>query len=119
MRLHEAHLLRNHVDSILQADADARLIVYGDFNDTWGSAPLKTIVGSFNDPGYLTAIRATDRAGVYWTHYWALHDIYSRFDFITVSQPLKRDVDFKSSHIIDDPEWKDASDHRPVLAIFR
>jgi endonuclease/exonuclease/phosphatase family metal-dependent hydrolase len=119
MRLHEAHLLRNHVDAILQADAKARLVVYGDFNDTWGNATLKTIVGSYNDPSYLTAIRASDRAGVHWTHYWELHDIYSRFDFITVSQPLKRDVDFTNSHIIDDPEWKAASDHRPVLAIFK
>lgn len=119
MRLHEAHLLRNHVDAILQADAKARLVVYGDFNDTWGNAALKTIVGSYNDPGYLTAIRASDRAGVHWTHYWELHDIYSRFDFVTVSQPLKRDVDFPNSRIIDDPEWKDASDHRPVLAIFK
>ncbi|MEO0016955.1 MAG: hypothetical protein RLZZ522_238 [Verrucomicrobiota bacterium] len=118
MRLHEAHLLRSHIDSIFQADAQARLVVYGDFNDTWGTAPLKTIVGSYNDPTYLTAIRASDSAGVHWTHYWELHDIYSRLDFITVSQPLKREVDFKNSQIIDDPEWQDASDHRPLLAIF-
>lgn len=119
MRLHEAHLLRSHIDSIFKADAQARLVVYGDFNDTWGTPPIKTIVGAYNDPTYLTAIRASDSAGVHWTHYWELHDIYSRLDFITVSQPLKPEVDFKSSHIIDDPEWKDASDHRPVLAIFK
>jgi endonuclease/exonuclease/phosphatase family metal-dependent hydrolase len=119
MRQNEAHLLRSHVDSILKADAKARLVVYGDFNDTWGNPTLKTIVGSYNDPGYLTAIRARDRVGVHWTHYWELHDIYSRFDFVTVSQSLKRDVDFDNCRIIDDPEWKAASDHRPVLAIFR
>jgi endonuclease/exonuclease/phosphatase family metal-dependent hydrolase len=119
MRQHEAHLLRNHVDAILQADAKARLIVYGDFNDAWGTPAVKTIIGSYNDPGYLTAIRARDRAGVHWTHYWEIRDIYSRFDFITVSQSLKRDVDFDQCRILDDPEWKDASDHRPVLAIFR
>lgn len=119
MRQHEAHLLRAHIDSLFQADPKARLIVYGDFNDTWGSPSLKTIIGSYNDPSYLTAIRASDRVGVHWTHYWELHDIYSRFDFITVSQPLKREVDFARCRILDDPEWKDASDHRPVLAIFR
>jgi len=119
MRRNEAGLLRQHLDSILNAEAKARLVVYGDFNDFWGSSSLKTITGNFNDPTYLTAIRAQDKQGLYWTHYWALHDIYSRFDFIAVSQGLKPDVDFKKCHIIDDPEWIDASDHRPVMAIFK
>lgn len=119
MRQNEAHLLRAHVDSILSSDPNTRLIVYGDFNDTWSTPTLKTIVGTYNTPNYLTAIRANDRQGTFWTHYWQQRDIYSRFDFITVSQALKRATDFKNCRIIDDPEWKDASDHRPVLAIFR
>lgn len=119
MRLQEAHLLRTHVDSILAADSKARLVVYGDFNEDWGTPPLKAIVGTFNTPGYLTAIRAKDRMGTHWTHYWELHDSYSRLDYITVSQSLRRDTDFENSRIIDDPEWHDASDHRPVLAVFR
>jgi endonuclease/exonuclease/phosphatase family metal-dependent hydrolase len=119
MRLHEAHLLRDHVDAILAADPKARLIVYGDFNDNWGTPPIKTIVGTYNTPSYLTAIRAKDRAGVYWTHYWAIRDSYSRLDYIAVSQALRRDTDFATCRIIDDPEWLDASDHRPVMAVFR
>jgi endonuclease/exonuclease/phosphatase family metal-dependent hydrolase len=118
IRLNEARLLRQHVDTILKADPAARLIVYGDFNDTRGSAVLKTITGSFNDPAYLTAIPVEDKQGQRWTHFWGLHDIYSRFDFITISHSLKPDVDFKHSRILDDPEWNDASDHRPLLAIF-
>ena len=119
MRLQEAHLLRAHVDSILAADPKARLVVYGDFNEDWGTPPLKAIVGTFNTPGYLTAIRAKDRMGTHWTHYWELHDSYSRLDYITVSQTLRRDTDFENSRIIDDPDWHDASDHRPVMAVFR
>jgi len=119
MRIHEARLLRRHVDRILQADADARLVVYGDFNDTRPSKAFKTVTGSYNDPGYLTAIPAKDSRGEAWTHFWELHDIYSRIDFITVSRALRREVDFQASHIIDDPTWNDASDHRPVLAIFK
>lgn len=118
IRRNEAGLLRQHVDSILKADPAARLIVYGDFNDTWGSAALKTITGTYTDPSYLTAIRAEDHHGAHWTHYWELHDIYSRFDFIAVSRTLKPDTDFKNSYIVDDPEWIEASDHRPLLAIF-
>jgi endonuclease/exonuclease/phosphatase family metal-dependent hydrolase len=32
---------------------------------------------------------------------------------------LRSEVDFRASHIIDDPAWNEASDHRPVLAIFK
>ncbi len=119
MRIHEARLLRRHVDSILQADADARLIVYGDFNDTRPSKAFKAVTGSYNDPGYLTAIPFKDSRGEAWTHYWEPHDIYSRIDFVTVSRALRSEVDFRASQIIDDPGWNVASDHRPLLAVFK
>lgn len=119
MRIHEARLLRRHVDSILQAAPEARLIVYGDFNDTRPSKAFKTVTGSFNDPGYLTAIPFKDSRGETWTYYWALHDNYSRIDFVTVTRALRPEVDFHASHLIDDPTWNDASDHRPLLAIFK
>ena len=118
MRLCEARLLRHHVDAIFKAEPAARLIVYGDFNDTRASATLKTITGNSGDPTFLTAIAAQDRQGERWTHFWELHDIYTRFDFITVAQSLKHEVDAKHSHILDDAEWSSASDHRPVLAVF-
>jgi endonuclease/exonuclease/phosphatase family metal-dependent hydrolase len=119
MRVHEARLLRRHVDAIFKDDPQARLIVYGDFNDTRPTRAFKTITGSYNSPDYLTALPAKDSRGHAWTHHWAPHDIYSRIDFITVSRPLRQELDFKASHLIDDAEWDQASDHRPVLAIFR
>jgi endonuclease/exonuclease/phosphatase family metal-dependent hydrolase len=119
MRVHEARLLRRHVDSILGTDPNARLIVYGDFNDTRPTKAFKAVTGSYNDPGYLTAIPVKDGRGHAWTHHWAPHDIYSRIDFITVSRGLRPDVDFRASLIIDDPEWDKGSDHRPLLGIFK
>jgi len=119
MRIHEARLLRRHVDAILETDAQTRLIVFGDFNDTRPSKAFKTVTGNYNDPGYLTAIPFKDSRGETWTHYWELHDIYSRFDFVAVTRTLKPEVDFRASHIIEDPAWIEASDHRPLLAIFR
>ena len=119
MRVHEARLLRRHVDVILKEDPQARLVVYGDFNDTRPTRAFKTVTGSYNSPDYLTALPAKDSRGHAWTHHWAPHDIYSRIDFITVSRALRQELDFKASHIIDDPEWDQASDHRPILAIFR
>jgi hypothetical protein len=35
------------------------------------------------------------------------------------SAALRRDVDFKESRIIDDRLWSKASDHRPMLSVFR
>jgi endonuclease/exonuclease/phosphatase family metal-dependent hydrolase len=119
IRLHEARLLRRHVDSILEADADARLVVYGDFNDTRATPAIKAVTGNYNDPTYLTAIPAKDSDGHAWTYHWPLHDIYSRIDFIMVSRGIRGDVVFEAAKIIDDPEWDEASDHRPILAIFK
>ncbi len=119
IRLNEARLLRRHVDSIFKTDADARLIVYGDFNDTRATAPIKQITGKYNDPTYLTAIPAKDSNQEAWTHFWSINDIYSRIDFIMVSKALRGEVDFPASRIIDDPGWNDASDHRPVIAILK
>lgn len=119
IRRGEAHLLRSHVDAIFRNEPNIRMLVYGDFNDTRSSIAVKTIVGNHSDPSYLTAIPFTDRSGETWTHFWDLHEIYSRIDFVTISRRLKDEVDFRSSKIIDDPNWNEASDHRPVLAIFR
>lgn len=118
MRRAESLLLRSHVDSIFAKNPDERLVVYGDFNDTRSSVSGKNITGSYNDPGYLTAIPAEDSAGTRWTHHWALHDIYSRIDFIAVSKSLKPGTDFAKAKVLDDPEWAKASDHRAVLAVF-
>ena len=107
------------MDSILGADAAARLIVYGDFNDTYPSKALRAVTTGDEESQHLTPIYLKDSRGEAWTHHWSNQDIYSRIDFIMASQALKREIDFRSCHIIDDPDWSKASDHRPVLAIFR
>ena len=119
IRLNEARLLRRHVDSILKADAEARVVAYGDFNDTRPTPAIKVITGKYNDPGYLTAIPAKDSRNHAWTHHWALHDLYSRIDFIMVTRGLRSDVDFRAAKIIDDADWDKASDHRALMAVFR
>jgi endonuclease/exonuclease/phosphatase family metal-dependent hydrolase len=119
IRLNEARLLRRHINTILTADADARLIVYGDFNDTRATPAIKTLTGKYNDPSYLTEIPLKDSHLEAWTYHWALHDIYSGIDFIMVSQGIRRDVDFPAAKIIDDAEWEQASDHRPGMAVFK
>ena len=112
-------LLRDHIDSILTSDAAAKLVVYGDFNDTRASPAIKLIQGTYNHPNYLTPLPLKDRNGEYWTHFWDREDVYSRFDWIMVSQPLKPEVNFEASRIIDDSEWDKASDHRAVMLLLK
>ena len=119
MRVHEARLLRRHVDSILAAEPAARLVVYGDFNDTYPSMTVRTITGGPDKRLRLKPVYLRDSRKEAWTHHWSQHDIYSRIDFITLSSAMDRQVNFRASRIIDDSGWDKASDHRPLLVVFR
>jgi len=119
MRIHEAELLRRHVDGVLKNDPDARLVIYGDFNDSRNSMAIKTVMGSYGSDNSLMPIRLRDSRGHSWTHCWEYEDIYSRLDYVAVSDALKSEVNFKGSCVIDDPLWEKASDHRPLLVVFR
>ena len=46
LRLGEARFIRQRLDERLTANPEERIVLCGDFNDTWGSPALKTIVGS-------------------------------------------------------------------------
>ncbi len=115
MRRNEAKVVRKHLDSIFKKQADAKLIVYGDFNDTTRSPSTRTIFGRYNARNSLRPIDLKDERGENWTHNWNHQDIYSRIDFIAVSRSLSPKIDRKISRIIDQPYWEDASDHRALL----
>lgn len=119
IRLNEARLLRRHIDTLFKINENTRVVVYGDFNDTRATPAIKMITGNNHDPTSLTAIPGKDSRGDTWTYNWALQDLYSRIDYIMVSRALREEVDFPAAKIIDDVGWDTASDHRPVLAVFR
>lgn len=119
MRINEAQLLRKHIDEILKADPLARIISYGDFNDTRRASPLKIVQGTYNSPRGMTPIGLHDSRDEYWTHFWEREDIYSRFDYIMFSQALKKEVVYEACGIIDPVNWRMGSDHRAVKAVFR
>lgn len=115
MRLHEARIARRHLDRILEAEPGANLIVVGDFNDLRHEAPVKTLQGTFNGPGYLTALTLSDPHGFRWTHHWSFADSYSRFDYALYSRGLKDEIDRAASGIHHWKNWDRASDHRPLV----
>ena len=119
MRRSESHLLRREVDAILREDPGARLVVYGDFNDTRNSPTLRTAQGPARSNSALTTIPLRDSRGHLWTHHWDYQDVYSRFDYVMVSPILKDLVDRDHSKILDGEETAGASDHRPLLVILK
>jgi endonuclease/exonuclease/phosphatase family metal-dependent hydrolase len=119
MRRNEAHLFRREIDSILETDPQARLVVYGDFNDTRQSPTIKTVHNPGKGPRSLNMIALKDSRGHYWTHHWSFQDVYSRIDYVFVSQALRRSVDWDACKIIDSEAVTGASDHRPLLVILK
>jgi endonuclease/exonuclease/phosphatase family metal-dependent hydrolase len=119
MRINEAQLLRRHIEGILKEDAQARLICYGDFNDTRRTSPLRIVQGSYNSPTYIAPIALRDSRGELWTHYWEREDVYARIDYIHYSPALKAEVIYQECGIVDLPNWRKGSDHRAIKASFR
>lgn len=118
-RIQEAHRLRGHIDAILNADSDARLVVFGDLNDTRRSQVVTLIAGSFGFGRQLFPVPARDSNRQMWTHHWRYQDVYSRIDYIFITETLRAEADLDSARVIDDREWRSASDHRPLLLDFR
>ena len=130
LRLQEAKALRGIVDEHFKADADAKLIVLGDFNNVKSSDSTKEIIG--RGKFKLTDTRPAERNGdntpneiprfeprnVTWTHYYGVEDTYSRIDFILLSPAMARDWVTNETYALTIPNWGVGSDHRPIVAAF-
>jgi len=117
-RLQEAHRLRAHIDALLIADPAARLVVFGDFNDTRRSRTVTTVAGTVGSGRQLLPAPARDSRRQMWTHHWRYQDVYSRIDYIFIASSLSDEADFDNARVLEDPEWRKASDHRPLLLDF-
>jgi endonuclease/exonuclease/phosphatase family metal-dependent hydrolase len=129
--LGEAKLLRAQIDARLEKSADAKIIVFGDFNDTEDSAAVQTIRGA--GAGELFDTRPGESGkgaaallesgvltpGPAWTTYYEGKDRHERIDYVLISQALVPDWVALESHVLAIPDWQIASDHRPVVATFR
>ena len=111
-------MLRAHIDGVLDADPETKLIVYGDFNDTKNAAGLKEVLGERKSDRGLKDLLLKDDAGETWTEYWKAADVYSRIDYVLVTPNLQHAFDYSASHIDRSPYWSDASDHRALVTVF-
>jgi endonuclease/exonuclease/phosphatase family metal-dependent hydrolase len=130
LRLQEAKVLRGIVDEHFKADANAKLIVLGDFNNVKSSDSTKEIIG--RGKFKLTDTRPAERNGdntpneiprfeprnVTWTHYYGVEDTYSRVDYILLSPAMARGWVTNGTYVLTIPNWGVGSDHRPIVATF-
>ena len=119
LRLREARALREHLDSLLAQSPAAKVVLWGDFNDTKNSPPLREAGGVHGEPSTLTPLPLADEQGTRWTHHWAEADVYSRIDFIFLSKNLLPYFDQSRSGVSNDPRWSKISDHRPLFLTFQ
>lgn len=130
LRLEEAKVLREKIDSHLAVNPNINLIVLGDFNDLHDSHPIKTIIGRGKKA--LIDTRPAERNGdceplsdrrlasrsIAWTHFYVKEDTYSRIDYILLSHGMAREWDPAGTYVLNLPNWGLGSDHRPLVATF-
>jgi endonuclease/exonuclease/phosphatase family metal-dependent hydrolase len=114
MRAKEAWHLRDHINRILEADPEANLLLFGDFNDTKNTYPIRELIGSKGSPNYMMDLWLRDSRNERWTHYWKTADEYARIDYLLASPGLVKEINLEKSGINDSPFWNEASDHRAV-----
>lgn len=117
MRRNEARLLNKAVRDILDENPGINLLVAGDMNDDYASAALREVAGRRG--GKLTDLRPVDSVGDAWTCFRSSTDSFSRFDYLFVSEGMEPEVVKDQTRVVRDPLTYKASDHRPVIGVFR
>jgi endonuclease/exonuclease/phosphatase family metal-dependent hydrolase len=113
-RAGEAVAVRDRVLDVFPEPTAARFLIVGDCNDAPGSRPLRAMLAR-GRTAICEMLPASDSRGETWTHFYRKADSYSRVDYVLVSPGLKTQVVNGSARILDTPETREASDHRPVL----
>ncbi len=119
MRRNEAHLLRKHLDGIVQASPGGKIVLYGDFNEHRNEPAIREIMSSRSDPARMNEVKIWDFDGEVWTHFWDAADVYSRFDYFFVSDAVWPLLDFKKSFVYSKRAFHEASDHRPIVITIK
>ena len=114
VRLAESHKLRELLDKQLADDPEARFMVMGDFNDTWESATLKTIVGE----GATALWSAASDLGGDLPNTFNRGEYQSMIDFILCSPAMAKKYVPNSFRVLPGSVETTGSDHNPVVARF-
>jgi endonuclease/exonuclease/phosphatase family metal-dependent hydrolase len=127
LRLEEARLLRERIDTLLAGNSNAKLIVVGDFNDSPDSNVVKGIIGEGEHRlidicpgegnGNTRAALGSVREGA-WTNCDREKLEYDRFDYLLVSSGMDQNLVARENYVLATSNWALASNHRPIVASF-
>jgi endonuclease/exonuclease/phosphatase family metal-dependent hydrolase len=115
IRIPEAQQVRRMLDEDLAANPDARIIITGDFNDTWDSNTMKTIVGPSECAMWSAGSESTDPALVTYNE----GEFRSVIDFMLCSPAMARQFVKGSYRNPQGSVASTGSDHNPISATFR
>jgi len=117
MRRNEARLLNKYIRQAIKADPDVNLLVAGDMNDTYQSAAIHEVMGKRER--LIFDLRPEDYVGDVWTHFSKGVDQYERLDYLFVNAGMIDERVVEKTHAVRHPLLNEASDHRPIVAVFR
>ncbi len=117
MRRNEARLLNKVVRRIHDKHPKCNLLVVGDMNDNPNSAAIREVTGKSRKN--LFDLRPTEQAGDAWTYYQQSTEQHSRFDYQFANAEMMSAALPEKSTVIRHPLTYEASDHRPVLVLFK
>lgn len=116
MRRNEARLLNKNVRHFMDEQTNLNLLVVGDLNDTPKSAAIREAIGK---PEVLVDLHPKDVYGDTWTHLFYPEESYERIDYALCSPAMAREAVSNKCHIVRDVLTYKASDHRPLVSVFR
>jgi endonuclease/exonuclease/phosphatase family metal-dependent hydrolase len=114
VRMGEAKELRRMLDERLGEDPKARIVVCGDFNDTWDSEALKTIVGTGSKAMRCAVDELPEEKRITYNR----EPYRSMIDFILMSPAMGEEYVKGSYRIHHGSVETLGSDHNPVSARF-
>jgi endonuclease/exonuclease/phosphatase family metal-dependent hydrolase len=114
IRLPEAQQVRNMLDAELAADPNARIIVTGDFNDTWNSRTMQIIVGSGEGALFSAGSESQDAGLVTYNE----GEFRSVIDFLLCTPAMARQFVKGTYRNPQGSVAETGSDHNPIAATF-
>jgi endonuclease/exonuclease/phosphatase family metal-dependent hydrolase len=117
MRRNEARLLNKHVRAALKEHPERNLLVVGDLNDNINSAAMREVMGKRKR--ILFDLCPADFLGTIWTYFDDESDTYTRIDYMLASRGMSPEIVKSKSHAVCHQNLLKASDHRPLVGVFR
>ncbi|MGD9635752.1 MAG: endonuclease/exonuclease/phosphatase family protein [Pirellulales bacterium] len=114
IRIAEARQVRRMLDQELKQDPAARIVVTGDFNDTWNSEALQTIAGQGATAMWATATDNADGAVITYNQ----GPFREMIDFALCSPAMAKRFVKGSFHVEPGSPETTGSDHNPIVAEF-